>query len=247
VASALGIRAEAAGKADLLEAIEGFLAERQASGRRVLLVADEAQNLPPETLEELRMLTNLRTVAGRSPLQCFLVGQPQLKETLARPGLAQLRQRVIASCHLEPLTAEETRNYIEHRLRIAGWRGRPVLEESVPELIHRASGGVPRRINLLFGRLLLFGAIEEREVLDEAAVEEVLLDLKAEGETTGTAAPRSPTGGQGDHAVGSLPSGSDPASLAARVEALEKLLLEVARTTTALLRRETGKEDPDEG
>jgi|tagenome__1003787_1003787.scaffolds.fasta_scaffold20916178_2 general secretion pathway protein A len=241
IVAALGARTDGDSKAHMLEAIERFLAEKRHARSRVLLVIDEAQNLPPATIEELRMLTNLQ--AGGSPLQCFLVGQPQLRGLLARPEFEQLRQRVIASCHLEPLSPEETRDYVEHRLRTARWQGRPAFSEGVFRAIHRVSGGVPRRINMLLARLLLFGALEEREVLDEDAFETVVADLAAE---TVAYEPRPDDSLAAEMAVPGRASGDATGKrleeLEARVGELEGHLLEVVRTATALL-LDTGRMD----
>lgn len=179
IISAFHIQPPSADKAALLRAFETFLVEQHKAGRRVLLVVDEAQNLPFHTLEELRMLSNF-SIGGQSLFQSFLLGQPQFKTLLADPHLEQLRQRVIASYHLEPITEKETREYILHRLRLAGWVGRPAISEPAFHLIHSESGGVPRRINTLCNRLLLFGALEEREALDTDAVEAVIADLQSE-------------------------------------------------------------------
>ncbi len=125
------------------------------------------------------MLSNLQ-VQGKTPLQSFLVGQPQFRETLAREELDQLRQRVIASYHLGPLSETETRNYVEHRLRTVGWTDDPRLDSGVYAAIHRHTGGVPRKINTLCSRLLLFGFLEARHHLTEPDTDEVASDLHEE-------------------------------------------------------------------
>lgn len=179
VASAFGITQEGADKATLLRRFEAFLTRIHQQGQRALLVIDECQNLSVPALEELRMLSNLQ-IQGRTPLQSFLLGQPQFRETLAREELDQLRQRVIASYHLGPLNEAETRRYIEHRLRTVGWDGVPNLSDQVFPAIHRHTGGVPRKINTLCSRLLLFSFLEERKDLGEAEVDEVARDLADE-------------------------------------------------------------------
>lgn len=166
-------------KGEMVRSFQAFLRAQCAAGRRVLLVIDEAQGLPPRTLEELRMLSNL-LVDGRSAFQCFMLGQPQLMEILSRPNLEQFRQRVVASSHLGPLQPLETREYIEHRLVCAGWSGDPAFTGGAFRRIHDATGGIPRRINTLCGRLLFFGALEQLHELGEAAVNEVLADLNRE-------------------------------------------------------------------
>ncbi|MBV8090467.1 MAG: AAA family ATPase, partial [Alphaproteobacteria bacterium] len=144
-----------------------------------LLVIDEAQNLSFEALEELRMLSNMvfdRTMA----LQSFLLGQPQFRTMLASPRLEQLRQRVTAAYHLGPLSEAETRAYVEHRLRRADWKGDPSFTEDCFPLIHRHTGGVPRQINTLCSRLLLFGFLEELHALTANSVDKVANDLREE-------------------------------------------------------------------
>jgi hypothetical protein len=114
-------------------------------------------------------------------LQTFLVGQPQFRETMASGGLEQLGQRIIASHHLRPLDAKETRQYVEHRLAHVGWQSDPMITDAAFALVFAETGGVPRRINLLLDRLLLFGFLEDRHEIDEAVVEEVLRDMRSEG------------------------------------------------------------------
>ncbi|MGD9507066.1 MAG: AAA family ATPase [Geminicoccaceae bacterium] len=226
IAEALGLEPAGGGKAPLLAANRRCLLEQDRAGRRVLLVVDEAQSLPQATLEELRLLADLGG-GGQAGLQCFLVGQPQLRPLLARPGLEQLRQRVVASCHLEPLGEEETGRYVRHRLEVAGWRGKPGLAEGIGAAVHAATGGVPRRINLLCGRLMLLGAVEGRDRLDEADVAAVRADLRAEG----LADPS-----------GSGESSSPGDALAARLDELEELMRETRGLMAALV-RPRGRDD----
>jgi putative secretion ATPase (PEP-CTERM system associated) len=177
--SAFNIVPPAADKAALLRAFESFLLQQQKAKRRVLLIVDEAQNLPLKTIEELRMLSNFM-IGGRSLFQCFLIGQPQFQALLHHPDLEQLRQRVIASYHLEPLGLEDTKDYIEHRLRTVGWQGRPTFDDAAFAQIHAATGGVPRRINTLCSRILLSGALEEKDHLDGELVGSVIAEMKTE-------------------------------------------------------------------
>lgn len=125
------------------------------------------------------MLSNLQA-AGRPALQSFLLGQPQFREILASPDLDQLRQRVIASYHLGPLDAGDTRHYIEHRLSRVGWNADPALPDDVFDRVYDHSGGVPRRINTLMSRVLLFGFLEEKHALTGGDVVEVARDLERE-------------------------------------------------------------------
>src|SRR5579875_3526066 len=167
VARGFGAALDTIDKSALLWLLERLFAERHSLGKRCLLIIDEAQNLPFPALEELRMLSNI-TIAGRAPFQGVLLGQPQFRQMLADAALEQLRQRVIASYHLGPLSQEDTRNYIRHRLNTAGWTGNPSFSDAAFAAIHRHSGGIPRKINTLCSRLLLFGYLEERGHIDEA-------------------------------------------------------------------------------
>jgi general secretion pathway protein A len=180
VASAFGIQQEGVDKASLLRRFERFLIDNQSRGRRVLLLIDEAQNLPWRSLEELRMLSNFQ-VNEKAALQFYLLGQPQFRQTLAHEQLEQLRQRVIASHHLAPMEREETRAYIEHRLTRVGWKNDPAFANEAFDRIYDQTGGVPRRINTLCTRILLFAALEERHAIDVDTVDEVIKDLMQEG------------------------------------------------------------------
>jgi putative secretion ATPase (PEP-CTERM system associated) len=191
VASAFGLAIQSKDKASLLRDIEAFLVATEDGGRHALLVVDEAQNLSLPALEELRMLSNFQK-AGRSLVQIFLLGQPQFRALMGRPEMEQLRQRVIASCHLEPLDEDETRAYIEHRLRMVGWRGDPSFTPAAFSLLHAHSGGVPRRINTLCGRLLLYGFLEDRHAFDETAIIEVVSELAEEGTQQSSVVPSLP-------------------------------------------------------
>ena len=173
VVAAFGLSYENVTKAVLLKRFEDFLRDHARRGRRVLLVVDEAQNLPAQSLEELRMLSNFQ-IAATPLLQSFLLGQEEFRVTLQEPDMEQLRQRVIASCHLTPLGQEETRDYIEHRLRVVGWQGgEPYFQSGAFEAIYRYTEGVPRRINVFCDRLLLYGFLEELREFSAAAVETV--------------------------------------------------------------------------
>jgi type II secretory pathway predicted ATPase ExeA len=169
------------GKAKALSQIEAFLHGEARAGRRCLLVVDESQNLTDEALEELRMLSNFQL--GSHPLlQILLLGQPEFRDHLAgQPGLEQLRQRVIAAHHLEPMGADEVEAYLAHRLRLVGWKGRPTFTPALFAEIHQASGGVPRRINQIVNRLLMAGAAEQREELDGVLLARVLGDMVSDG------------------------------------------------------------------
>ena len=172
VCSAFGIESEKTTKATLLQRFERFLHQNHSAGRRAVLLIDEAQNITVPALEELRMLSNL-VVGNQPPLQCFLLGQPQFRSIIASPDLDQLRQRVIASYHLGPLSLPETRSYIEHRLELAGWQQDPQLAADAFDRVHAHTGGVPRMINVLCSRLLLFAYLEEKHAIDGDDVDAV--------------------------------------------------------------------------
>lgn len=160
---------------DYLDPLNAFLLESHANGRNNVLVIDEAQNLSADVLEQLRLLTNLET-SERKLLQIILIGQPELREMLARPELEQLAQRVIARYHLAALSEEETAQYIRHRLEVCGLERPLPFDRGALRRIHALTGGVPRRINLLCDRALL-GAyasgqgLVTKQVADKAAAE----------------------------------------------------------------------------
>jgi general secretion pathway protein A len=158
----------ASGKAHV-DALNRFLLAAHAKGQQALLVIDEAQALDAAVLEQLRLLTNLET-AERKLLQIVLVGQPELRDMLAQPGLEQLAQRVIARYHLGALSAAETRAYVQHRFAVAGHRGVMPFDAQVLALLHEKTGGVPRRINLLADRALLGAYASHRNTVDRATV-----------------------------------------------------------------------------
>lgn len=176
VADAFGIAIASPAKSDALSAIENFLHEEARAGRRTLLIVDEAQNLDFSALEELRMLSNFQL--GESPLmQIFLLAQPEFRKTLASPDLEQLRQRVIATHHLEAMLPEEIGPYIQHRLRLVGWQDDPHFTPDAFDALWRASAGVPRRLNGVASRLLLYGAVEEKHQLGGEDVANVVEDM----------------------------------------------------------------------
>ncbi|MCO6419789.1 AAA family ATPase [Siccirubricoccus sp. KC 17139] len=161
---------------DKATVLRSVIAALRHAEKRHLLIVDEAQGLTAPALEELRMLSNI-TQGGQAVLQTMLLGQPQLRRTMASPDLDQLRQRVLASYHLGGLSAEETTAYVEHRMRAVGWDGRPHWEKAALELVFRHSDGIPRRINRLCSRVLLAGALEQAEVISGPMVEAVALEL----------------------------------------------------------------------
>jgi general secretion pathway protein A len=178
-AQGLGIATAAVEKARLLDAVEQRLEEELRAGKRTLLIVDEAQNLPVSALEELRMLSNFQ-VAGKALIQIVLLGQPEFRDKLASPGLEQLRQRVIATHHLDAMGEDEVEAYIVHRLALVGWQGRPGFAPGAFAAIHAASGGIPRRVNQLANRLMLHAAVEGTDAIGMDSVEAVAQDMGAD-------------------------------------------------------------------
>ncbi len=165
----------AADRGDLLHALKEQVRLAQAMGNKILIVVDEAQNLAAHTLEGLRMLTNLGQPQGQA-VQLVLIGQPNLEETIKLPELAQLRQRIRVHYRLETLNRQETEAYIGHRLKVAGAQ-RPFFQAKAIDLIHRASSGVPRLVNVLCSRALISAYVANKH---EVAAEHVdLTDLAA--------------------------------------------------------------------
>ena len=174
----------------------------------------------------------LLEVAGQFPLQCFFVGQSEFLVALSRPELAPLRQRLIAAHHVEPLRLAELSGYVEHRLQVAGWQGRPVFDPDLFPQLHRASQGVPRQVNALLGRLLLLGALERRDRLDAEALTIVLTDLSRESLGVAKACELANASSSAD------PVALDAARLATlevRVTELEEALLEVISAARSIL------------
>lgn len=179
VASSFGVKTKDASKADLLMSLEAFLVSQTVQGKRCLLIVDEAQNLTAGAVEELRMLSNFQ-FGNQSLLQSFLVGQPEFRAILQHPHMQQLRQRVIAACHIGPLDLDETRGYVEHRLTCAGWSAHPFFDPAVYAAIFEGSGGIPRRINNLCDRLLLLGFLAEKHAFSVDDVQTVVQEIREE-------------------------------------------------------------------
>jgi general secretion pathway protein A len=180
VGAAFGVNVTGVPKAQLLITLEAFLIDQASQGMRCLLVVDEAQNLSPRAVEELRMLSNYQ-LGTQALLQSFLVGQPEFKRILQRPEMEQLRQRVAATCHIGPMDLEDTQHYIEHRLKCAGSvNGTPFSSDAI-SLIFKASKGIPRRINSLCDRLLLSGFLSAKPDIGAEDVNEVVNELAHEG------------------------------------------------------------------
>jgi putative secretion ATPase (PEP-CTERM system associated) len=164
----------------MLRDLAQYLVDQRLAGRLVLLVIDEAQNLSPGALEELRMLSNLETEKSKL-MQIVMVGQPNLRDKLAASELEQLRQRITVSYHLQPLDAGETANYVNHRLRRAALGAPLEFPRDVTDIVHARSRGVPRIINVICDAALVFGYAEERRQIDLPLMREVLAELETTG------------------------------------------------------------------
>ncbi|MBI3366900.1 MAG: AAA family ATPase [Burkholderiales bacterium] len=186
VGAAFGFRVKDVPKSELLITLEAFLISQTSKGKRCLLIVDEAQNLSPRAVEELRMLSNFQ-FGNQALMQSFLVGQPEFREILQRPEMEQFRQRVAATCHIGPLDEEETQRYIEHRLKCAGATDKPSFAEGAFAAIHKAAGGIPRRINSICDRLLLLGFLSGKTELSGDDVGEVVKEFAQEASVPASA------------------------------------------------------------
>jgi general secretion pathway protein A len=167
-------------KPHLLRDLAQYLVEQRAAGRVALLVIDEAQNLSFTTLEEVRMLSNLETEKAKL-IQIAMVGQPNLRDVMARPELEQLRQRVTVSYHLQPLDGADTAAYVNHRLRRAAIGAPLEFPRNVCDLIHLHSQGVPRKINVIADAVLLFGYGEDQRAISVGLAQQAIEELEAIG------------------------------------------------------------------
>ena len=220
VGAAFGFRVKDVPKSELLITLEAFLISQTSKGKRCLLIVDEAQNLSPRAVEELRMLSNFQ-FGNQALLQSFLIGQPEFREILQRPEMEQFRQRVAATCHIGPLDADETKAYIEHRLKCAGATDKPTFDPAAFEGIYAASGGIPRRVNSVCDRLLLLGYLSNRTHLTTEDVAEVAKEFAQESQALPRAAPA---------AAASASSGGAGSVLAELDVDLSKLKLDVAES-----------------
>jgi putative secretion ATPase (PEP-CTERM system associated) len=179
VGAAFGFRVKDVPKSELLITLEAFLISQTSKGKRCLLIVDEAQNLTPRAVEELRMLSNFQ-FGNQALLQSFLVGQPEFREILQRPEMEQFRQRVAATCHIGPLDADETRQYIEHRLKCAGHAEPGLFDAAAIAGVYEASNGIPRRINAICDRMMLAGFLGGHQQLTRDDLNEVVAELRQE-------------------------------------------------------------------
>lgn len=176
---AFGIESDSQDKAHLYRAFIDFVIAEYGKGQRTVLIVDEAQNLDADTLEELRMLSNINADKDQV-LQLILVGQPELRETLQQPGLAQFAQRIAVDFHLEPLAREDTHAYIAHRLRVAGGR-EGIFTSAACEQVHRYTRGVPRLINLLCDAAMVYAFADELGQIDAELIDQVAADKQQGG------------------------------------------------------------------
>ncbi len=163
-------------KIALLRDLNHFLVEQFSMGHKPVLIVDEAQNLSAETLEEIRMLSNLETSESKL-LQIILVGQPELRGVLAQPQLRQLRQRINIQCHLHPLNRQETEEYVFHRMQVAGNRDALRFSPEAFDVIFSSTCGIPRLINIILDFLLLAAFAERINLVDTELVQETISDL----------------------------------------------------------------------
>jgi len=171
-----GVACESTMKSRTLVKLNQWLLERYKSGSRAVLIVDEAQNLSPEMLEEIRLLTNLETSTAKL-LQVVLAGQPELEEKVNDPQLRQLRQRITLWAKTSPLTLLETQGYIRERLRIAGSTGAEIFSPEAIEALHRHAGGIPRITNVLCEHALIAAFVEHSKTVSAKMVEEVARDF----------------------------------------------------------------------
>lgn len=174
-----GLETEAKDKVTMLRELNEFLIEQYAMRKRPVLIIDEAQNLSMELLEDIRLLSNLETDNAHL-LQIILVGQPELRDRIRSPKLIQLRQRILVSCHLAPLSAEETREYIYHRMEKAGNSDALQWDEGVLEALHNATRGIPRLVNILCDYVLLDAYAAERKNVNVEILEDLLSTMDFE-------------------------------------------------------------------
>lgn len=180
----LGIPYQMGSKEKLLIQLKDYLVRQASDDKAVVLLIDEAQNLTPRCLEEVRMLSNLETEKEKL-IQIVLVGQPELRNKIEMPGLEQLRQRIAIHYHIHPLTEPEMRDYITHRLNCVRSQDQwidPVFNVDALAAVYRFSRGIPRLINLLCDHALLTGCLEEMRVITPFIIEETITELRFRGE-----------------------------------------------------------------
>ncbi|WP_339640039.1 AAA family ATPase [uncultured Porticoccus sp.] len=188
VADAFGLSSNTDHKSLLLQQLTRLFVNDYKTGKRALLIIDEAQDLSTAALEELRLLTNLQM--SREPLlQIFLLGQEELRDIVQQPNMEQVHQRLVAACHLASLNEEETKGYIKHRLNQVGWNGDPAISNAIYPVIHKVSEGIPRRINMICSRLFLHACVEELHKISINDAKIVLGEINQEQLTSKTMLP----------------------------------------------------------
>ena len=186
-----GVQCDTKSKSQVLQRLYSWLLDRYRAGETAVLIVDEAQNLSDEVLEEIRMLTNLETFTEKL-LQIVLVGQPELEQRLRQPQLRQLRQRLTLRAKTHPLNLEETKAYIQQRLRIAGSNGEAIFDGDAILALYRYSTGIPRVINLLCEHCLVSAFVDQKKLVTGAIVESVARDFDlSDGNAGGLLAPPS--------------------------------------------------------
>jgi general secretion pathway protein A len=185
-----GIPCDTRAKSQILLRLYNWLLDRYRAGETAVLIVDEAQNLTDEVLEEIRMLTNLETFTEKL-LQIVLVGQPELEQKLKQPQLRQLKQRLTLRAKTHPLTLEESRAYIQQRLRIAGSNGTQIFEPEAMLAVHRYSSGIPRVINLICEHCLVSAFVDQQKVIGPSVVDGVARDFDL-GDNTSAGAMKVP-------------------------------------------------------
>jgi general secretion pathway protein A len=192
-----GITCESKSKSQILQRLYNWLLDRYRAGETAVLIVDEAQNLTDEVLEEIRMLTNLETFTEKL-LQIVLVGQPELETKLKQPQLRQLRQRLTLRAKTHPLTIEESKAYVQQRLRIAGSDGRQIFEPDALGAVHKYASGIPRVVNLLCEHCLVSAFVDQKPTIGADIVDAVARDFDLSDNTASaamTAAAPQPTAG----------------------------------------------------
>ena len=172
----LGIEYKSSSKTYLLIALNNYLLEEASKEINVVLIIDEAQNLTPSVLEEIRMLSNLET-ENEKLLQIILIGQPELRRKLAHPKLEQFSQRIVVYYHLEPLDRQETEAYIKHRIKIAGCQNEDLFSPGAVEEVYKYSKGIPRLINLVCHNALINGLVYDSKQITNGVVNEAIQEL----------------------------------------------------------------------
>jgi general secretion pathway protein A len=234
-----GIPCESKLKSQILLRLYNWLLDRYRAGETAVLIVDEAQNLSDEVLEEIRMLTNLETFTEKL-LQIVLVGQPELEQKLKQPQLRQLRQRLTLRAKTHALTLDETRAYVQQRLRIAGSNGQQIFEPEAVAAIHRYAAGIPRVINLLCEHCLVSSFVDQQKVIGPAVVDGVARDFDLGDNTTSGALTSQSLLAQSTMTQSVPPNASSEKDKFDLVDALRSL------ATLADRLREEEKETPDE-